>query len=310
VIVARAPDVLTGRIDETRHRCAEAVAAIEREGIPRDGRPDSVTLMTRVRQFASDQTEAARALAHLGDDARDRMNAVRRALLVAALGAIDRLDGLPVSTSVKLRFCEIFQRLCRPPRGLDPTLRPDRDFQGRALAQCTLLRRFPAGQLDWEVSGVPRSYLVRIPWRDIPRVLGAVASRTRGLRPMFVAHMGLTRYSLLFLEVESLRSYYRIAESMALQPEIRGLMMASWYHSVETIAVSPHLAWTNRTPLSYGAVLTHIGPASPDDGFLVGSRERQRLFDSGRYRPRTGMLIWARRDLLRWAAAHPEYAAE
>ena len=86
--------------------------------------------------------------------------------------------------------------------------------------------------------------------------------------------------------------------------------MASWYHSPETIRVSPHLAWTNRTPTENGALLTDIGPANPEDGFLVGSRERQQLFEAGQYRPTTGLLIWPRQELLAWAAANPELGAE
>jgi hypothetical protein len=83
-------------------------------------------------------------------------------------------------------------------------------------------------------------------------------------------------------------------------------LIASWFHSPDTFRVSPHLAWTNRTPTEHGAVLTTIGPARPDDGFLVGSRERHRLFHQGTFRPATALLIWPRDALLSWAAAHPE----
>jgi hypothetical protein len=97
---------------------------------------------------------------------------------------------------------------------------------------------------------------------------------------------------------------------MALQPAVRGLLIASWFHSPETFRVSPHLAWTNRTPTEHGAVLTTIGRAAPADGFLVGSRERSRLFAAGEFRPATALLIWPRAAFLAWAAAHPELADE
>jgi hypothetical protein len=97
---------------------------------------------------------------------------------------------------------------------------------------------------------------------------------------------------------------------MAMQPEVKGLLVASWYHSEETIRVSPHLAWTNRTPAAHGAIITHIGPAGAGDGFLVGSPDRRRLFETGDYRPTVGLVIWPRRNLLAWAEGHPEFADE
>ena len=170
--------------------------------------------------------------------------------------------------------------------------------------------RFPAGQLDWEVSGLPRSYLLKMPARDLPRVIRTVLVDMRGLRPCYVGHMGVRRYPLLFVEAESHRSYHRMAQSMALQPDVKGLLMTAWFHSPETIRVSPHLAWTNRTPLAHGAVLTDLGPAGPRDGFLTGSPDRQRLYDAGQYRPTIGVIIWPRPALLAWAAAHPEFGVE
>jgi hypothetical protein len=303
-------------IAAARVACAAALA--DGRATPRAGDYDRAvdTLQrseacARVREYGRGSHAARVVLTHLPADGPARALTVRTDLLWTALTSLDEVATLPVVPLVKRRLCDVFRSFCEMPRAdHDSRFRPDLEFHGCALAGCAALTRFPAGQLDWEVSGLPRSYLLRMPFRDLPRVFRTIVRDLRGLRPCFTAHMGVRRYPLLFLEAESHRSYHRMARSMALQPEIRGLLMATWLHSPETIRVSPHLSWTNRTPLANGAILTNIGPASPSDGFLTGSPDRQRLFDAGRYRPTTGLIIWPRRALLAWAAAHPEFGVE
>ncbi len=322
---SRAPDArdpVVARIDATRLACS---AALERpdDGPPAGARPvvhlatprrrdeDAVQATARVRQYAASAASAGLALAHLPEDGPARAEAVREDLLRTALAALVQLPGLPVAATVKVRVCEVFRMFCERPRSdTDNRFRPDSEYHARALSACATLTRFPAGQLDWEVSGVPRSYLLKIPFRHLPRVCRTIAFTMRGLRPCYVGHMGVRRYPLLFVEAENHRSYHRMAQSMALQPEVKALLMTAWFHSPETIRVSPHLAWTNRTPLAHGAILTDIGPAAPGDGFLMGSPDRQRLYDAGLYRPTVGVIIWPRPALLAWAAAHPEFGVE
>jgi hypothetical protein len=300
---------LKAEIEETRERCADAVRCLD--GQLRVRESSAPLPAPDVRMLAASAADADRALTPIPADADStRSDVVRRAYLAAALQSLDRLTDLPVADSVRARFCAVFRSFCEPTPADSRRYRPDLYYPPRSLAQCALLERFPAGQLDWEVSGIPRSYLWKMPIADLPRVLRAVATDLQGVRPCFTAHMGVQRYPLLFVEIESHRSYYRIAESMALQPGVKALIMASWYHSLETIRVSPHLAWTNKTPVDHGAVVTHIGEASPEDGFLVGSEQRRKLFESGKYKPTIGLVIWPRRSLLAWAAAHPEFAAE
>jgi hypothetical protein len=298
---------LLAAVDESREACANALRSIDPRQV---GRP-SLTSARFVAAFAS----GAEASVHVfeeqratSDEARARL--VQTTLLQTALQSLDRLDHAPLALAVKTRLCALFRRFCDPANAADRRFRPDLYDESRSLAACARLARFPAGQLDWDVSGLPRSYLWKVPRRDLPRLLRTVAFELRGFRPCFTPHMGVGRYPLLFLEAESHRSYYRMAESMALQPRVKGLVMAAWYHSRETIRVSPHLGWTNDTPLRHGAFVTDIGPASTESGFLEGSDGRRRLYECGAYRPTLGLVIWPRRDLLAWAAAHPEYGAE
>ena len=313
-IISEAPashdDRVQTDIDRARAVCTAALAETN-SGADRASDCDARTAIARVREYARSLAAARTALADIPDVDTRRASTVRRDLLRTAVASLARLSALPIAPIVMRRACEVFRGFCHAPQHPeDPRFRPDLNFHGCALAGCAALSRFPAGQLDWEVSGLPRSYLLRMPVGDLPRVGWALVRQLRGLKPCFTAHMGVRRYPLLFVEAENHRAYHRMAQSMALQPEVKGLLMAAWFHSVETIRVSSHLGWTNRTPLAHGAILTDLGPASPDDGFLTGSPERQRLFEAGAYRPTVGLIIWPRQALLAWAATHPEFGVE
>ncbi len=178
-----------------------------------------------------------------------------------------------------------------------------------ALCKIATLRRFPAGQFDWERSGLPRSWLARVrPLSSLTRLLSIIAFEWRGFSPAFFVHAPTTYSVPALLEREALKSYHRMARSMALQPEVKGLVASTWLHSPATFAVSPHLAWLNKVFAEHNAVVATMGPATLDSGVLVQSVERQRAFAEGRFKPTLGLIVWPRRDVLAWAAVHQEFA--
>ncbi len=219
-------------------------------------------------------------------------------LAQGALISIDRIPDLPVVPEVKRLICKEFQFFCQPGSVPEEQFLPEaREF--RSMAAVARLRRFIAGQVHWQVSGIPRSWLLQMRLRDATRTL-AVIAQMGGFAPCFEAHIP-TRGAPFLLERDYKRSYVRIAQSMELQPRIRGIMGCSWMHSDETTQVSPHLGWLNRLFLENGGTLAHMRPATEDSGFLVGSPKRKELYDSGVYRPRNALFIWPRKALLDWA---------
>jgi hypothetical protein len=176
-----------------------------------------------------------------------------------------------------------------------------------ALCKMATLRRFAAGQFDWEHSGLPRSWLFRVrPLSALFRLLSMLAFEWRGVSPAFFVHLPIAYPVHALFEREALKSYHRMAQSMELQPEVKGLIASSWLHSPATFEISPHLAWLNKAFAAHGAFMATMGPAPPDCGVLAQSVERQRAFSEGRFKPTLGLIVWARRDVLLWAAAHPE----
>jgi len=228
--------------------------------------------------------------------------AIERLLLLrSASRSLQQVPGLPVSDDVKRLLLEAFDDIAAPRRGIA--------FDAArgsfvALAKLVTLRRFPAGQFHWERSGIPRSWVLKVKGRERLALLYMITKTMKGFAPVFFIHLNAHRKNRFMLtEREADRSYRRMAESMRLQPDIKGLVASSWLNSRDTFAVSPHLEWMNRTFVANGALEVTMGPADPDSGVLARSPERRRAYESGAFRPTTGLVVWPREAMLAWADA-------
>ncbi|MBK9169068.1 MAG: hypothetical protein IPM24_16570 [Bryobacterales bacterium] len=225
-------------------------------------------------------------------------------LLTVGMERLSDVPDLPVVQAVKEKLLEQFHFVCSPDRETDQLLNPTR-YGFRAMCRFMLLQRFPAGQIDWEVSGFPRSWVARVPRRHLPAVMRCVLLRAGGRAPWFDAHTGFRRELPILSEEEERKAYRLMAASMRMQPSILGFMGSSWFADPSLARVSPHLAWLSawyRECVDYGAVWTDIGEAHRDDGFLTGDRKRRRLYEAGQWKPRVGLVLWPRKDVLRWLA--------
>jgi hypothetical protein len=243
----------------------------------------------------------------VGDDAQDP-SVERCMLLHAVMRNRNRITALRMCDGVMRHFADELRFLADPPEG-DHTLLLAPSSHFVATAKVVTLRRFPAGQVHFEVAGIPLSWLVRLgPWR-LTKALTFLARHVGALRPFFSHHLTARRKNRFFLlESEQNRSYYRIAQSLALYPDVKGLVTESWLHSPDTFRVSPHLSWLNKTFQEHGGLILILGKASESSGVFTASIERKRLYDEGRFQPTTAMALWPRRAMLDWANNHPEFA--
>jgi hypothetical protein len=300
-------------IERTRDGCARSLASAE------------LTAVAAALQALGISTqECVKAATGISDrpDTWDRLQRIREAVVTATadvspasferyvlahttVHSLDRVVSEPVALSVKRLWCDTLLRF------VDPRTAP-RVSEQRFLALCKIasLRRFPAGQFDWEPSGLPRSWLPRVrPASAMLSVASLIALRWRGFRPAFYVHVTVTRPVHALLEREAEKAYHLMAQSMQLQADIKGMIASSWFHSPDTFKITPHLSWLNRVFLENGGVVGTMGPASADCGVFQRSPERQQAYDEGRFTPTLGLIIWPRQEMLAWAARHPELAS-
>lgn len=234
------------------------------------------------------------------------------ALLGAMQAAIVRVPALPVDAAVKRQFAKIFALAAQPPQALRHLL--DCNVWGyHEIAQIVGLMRFPAGQHHWVMAKAARSALLKLRLRfaEMPRVAAAMLRDYGPFGPVAEIHLNMWRAKpQLMLKAETCRSLHRLARSLELQPQVRGIQGISWLHSRSVADVSPHLAWAREFFVENGALAAEMEVAHPAMGFLVGSAQRQRLFHTGKFKPRVGLFLWRRADVLAWARRHPEFADE
>ncbi|MGB8771462.1 MAG: hypothetical protein WCC92_17740 [Candidatus Korobacteraceae bacterium] len=232
---------------------------------------------------------------------------LQRYLLVeTALSNLDKLRSLSVYPTVKRLICDEFQFLANPPER-DVNLFEASGHPFFSFCKIALLERFPAGQYHWEISGFPRSWILKVPKMSVLPILYFITTKMKGFAPYMEPHMP-TRppSSMLILEKQSDKAWYRMARSIEMNTAIKGLVAFSWFHSPDTFRISPHLSFINKPFVESGAVITTIGRAADDSGFLTGSTERQKLFESGEFKPMQGVILWSRAQMINWARSHPE----
>lgn len=231
----------------------------------------------------------------------------RYLLLRSAETALPLVGSLPVSEAVKSLIYREFEFFATPGRGFE-TLFDLTNYSFSAMAKIATLRRFPAGQLDWEVSGLPRSWLLKVPRTRVPGLLSFVLMGMKGFSPALFTHVARHRPGrLVFLEKEIKKSYYRTIKSMELQPAVKGILSSSWFYSPEIGHVSPHLAWMPRFFEENGGWVSTMGTAPHNSGVFSRSPERMQSFKDKEFTPKLGLVLWPRGAAFDWAHRHEEF---
>jgi hypothetical protein len=228
---------------------------------------------------------------------------VERLLLwFAARQALPRIPSLPIAKSVRER---LERDVCQL-HAMNVSLAVGSYHFERAAKMATL-RRFPAGPMEWELSGIPRSYFLRASFPANLRFLAFAMFRVGGLRPCFFMHVApKPRNRALSVPKEVLRAYYRMVKSMQLQPEVRALLAHAWFHDPAAVRDAPQLEVLSRPYINEGGLITLLGPAPPSSGVLEGNAQRSADYMAGKVHYRYGFAIWPRDAAIRWAEAHPE----
>jgi|SRR5882762_244881 len=236
-------------------------------------------------------------------------DAFERGLLAcAARETAPQIESQPVYEPVKLLLREEFHFYTNSVKNVESSLTVGTNSFVIACKTISL-RRFPSGPMDWEISGFPRSWLLRVKRSSLPRVLGFLLFQVRGFAPMFFIHVARRpKNRSLVIEKEVLRAYYRMARSLELQPTIKAILASAWFHDPTAVKRYPHLSWLSRPYLEANGLITTAGPAPADSGFAERNVERQEQFATGELRFQMGIALWPRRAAIEWAHKHPELA--
>lgn len=306
---------LQQRVSAARIACQEALEQAELSealAFLRKHEVDQPLILNKLNSVAETQSIPPQLLSLKEEFSAQSPEIAQRATLERAMLvyggfiALSSVPSLPVDDSVKHLFCkEISSYACPPVGSLDRFRFGGYPFV--IMSKIVVLKRFPAGQSDWEVSGMPRSWFGKISLSQLPSTLYFTLVNMRALKPYLVCHLaGATHRKYLLTEREFLRSFCRLALAVGMQPAIKGVMAGSWLHSKETHRVSPHLAFLNRPYLECGGHYFDAGPAGEKDGFLSGDSARASMYRSGEYKPTFGVVMCSREQILDWLRNHQD----
>ena len=96
------------------------------------------------------------------------------------------------------------------------------------------------------------------------------------------------------------RCYLMIAEMLERNPEIKGMFGASWFYDPQLAEVSPRLMYLQRVQLEGGAQMFHLCEDHSGNA-LAKSKSRIKLYEDGKYRPQEYLIVWPRKEMIKWA---------
>ena len=153
-------------------------------------------------------------------------------------------------------------------------------------------------------AGVPRSLAFRKGAKQLFNVLWFGIVRTQGFKPFFDIHTHTLALDD-FNENGWLETYHRLAELLALNPDMKGWLSASWFLDPALETISPHLAHLRKVPVDNGAALFFVDEENrSSSGALAKSKTRRRLFAEGKYVPAAYMRAWPRKSAISWSEKH------
>lgn len=183
------------------------------------------------------------------------------------------------------------------------------NFRLRSYLRILCFGRVPVGPEHLEVDGVPRHLLFRGGPRQALRfsMLLAKLGRLRP-KPFYVLHLGFLKPGAFLLQYssrEQRKMFKRVAGCLELNPDILGLSAAAWWYDPALREHSDYLCYLREGWEQNGCQFFDYESSDQDKRLATtGSATRQKLFDEGKYHPKSFLVVWTRDSLLRWAKSN------
>lgn len=151
--------------------------------------------------------------------------------------------------------------------------------------------------------GLPRSTFLKSGLSGVLRGM-QVMLETKGFSPMFQIHT----HSLFLDEFDEdgwNECYRCCADLYEIHPDAKGMFGGSWFYDPAVLQISPRLAYLQSVPLQGGAQSFLVASEGEHvHNAIATSPTRRKLYEEGRYKPKSYMLIWPKDRQISWAAAH------
>ena len=227
------------------------------------------------------------------------LDTYHRLLLIHLIEDFERRPkSLAIPSSIKqlyeLEFARIVQEVETNPSGF--YLYPNQSFF-KDLALCRLIF-VPVGSESIEAtSGISRGLLLKGGVKQFFKGVTFFLFQTKGFKPFFQIHLD-SRKGESFSALERLHCYFRIAELLQMNPQVKGLFGGSWFYDPKLESISPRLAYLRCYPEAFGAQSFYNGSDEQDRTHaLTKSPTRRQYYENGQYVPANYILVWPRQNI-------------
>lgn len=166
------------------------------------------------------------------------------------------------------------------------------------------LSMIPLGAQKVYTGRMSRGFLFKGGWSQFWRGLRLILLETKGFQPIYRMHTDSRDRDLMkeFNADGWLRFYRRTAELLKINPKIKGVCGTSWFFDPIIKEISPELAYLREIALKSGARIfrTATTEGTINDALFMAPK-RMKLHKEGKYRPRAFIMVFPRKQLLKWA---------
>ena len=182
-------------------------------------------------------------------------------------------------------------------RGHFPSLSSD---DGLVPALIFIGKYIPLKTFHAQVSGVPRSILLRMNMFDKFRMVIYVICKMRGRRPVLEFHLPRMENKHLTVELV-IQDYILAGKILEANRDLVGVLQCNWFIDPALKSISPYLAKIGKLAAENGALVLCVGQ---DAGAIADatrkSMTRRRLYEQGSYKPKRFIRLWSRSAIFKY----------
>lgn len=170
------------------------------------------------------------------------------------------------------------------------------------IALCSM-RLIPVGPRKIHCSTLSKRFLLKGGISQCYNGLIFIFFDLKGFKPLYEMHTDSKDSDLLkeFNPEGFKKSYFRIAELLNKNKDIKGIFGTSWFYDPSLDNVSPRLTYVRKMLIEAGGKIFYIG--SDDQAVrnsIQKSKNRRKLYQEGKYLPTNYLIVCPRRKLIEW----------
>jgi hypothetical protein len=164
------------------------------------------------------------------------------------------------------------------------------------------LNMWPSSSIcHYEMRALPRRFLTVNGITQFCSAANMLLNKIKDRQFMYEFHMEDRRKNPHFLEAGWRAFYLEIAQRLKSETHVSGIFAQSWFWDPEVVKTFPKMMYLRALPESGGAMFFLLETCDDPSHVALQNKKRQRLYEQKLYTPKSYLMVWPRKMMLRWA---------